>query len=151
MTLSFGLTAPKLLEELKDGVERLKGNDLDRSLARECACKAWHLCDHAFKALGSNSQFSDLKELQRYVRCACPELAYLQAICNESKHGERSKHDKVTDQIKAACYRGGAFSRAFDTPSLEIELADDRKVFVPEVFYPAVEFWSTFFKDHGIK
>ena len=52
MTRSFGLDAPSALEALKTNMERIRGDDLNEDLARDCACKAWHLCEHVFKEPG---------------------------------------------------------------------------------------------------
>ncbi|MCY4355835.1 MAG: hypothetical protein OXC09_13885 [Truepera sp.] len=152
MTLSFGLTAPNLLEELKDYVERFRDNDLDEGLARDCAWRAWHLCDYVFEELGPNSQFPCPKKLKNHVKCVCPELAYIQDIWNATKHVEITRY---TPQVKAARYHGGAFScdfsHDFDISHLRVVLADGQWVFFADVIDRAVEFWSAFFKDHGIE
>ena len=123
MTRSFGLDACSALEALKISVERFKDDDLNEDLARECACKAWHLCDHVSKAFGPNSPFASLRELQENARDVCPELAYLQDICIESKHGEIKTY-VAHIKVKEARHRRGAFSnafsRAFDISRLEI-------------------------------
>lgn len=151
MTCSFGLDARSALEALKTSVERFKDDDLNEDLARECACKAWHLCDHSSKALGPNSPFPTLKKLQKHARGVCPELAYLQDICTESKHGEITRYVAC---IKEARHNGGAFSngfsRAFDISRLELELHDGQTVFFVDVVDRAVGFWLDFFQDHGI-
>ena len=152
MTRSFGLNAPSALEALKSNVERFKDDDLDEDLARDCACKAWHLCDHVSKALGPNSPFPTLKELQDHVRGVCPELAYLQDICNESKHAEITRY---VARIKEARHHRGDFSskdfsRDFDISCLEIELLGGQTVWFLDVVGRAVGFWSDFFEKHGI-
>ena len=86
MTRSFGLDAASALKALKTASERFQNDDLNEDLAREYALKAWHLCDHVFHALGSTSRFATLGDLQEHVRNTCPDLAYLQDICTESKH-----------------------------------------------------------------
>ena len=86
MTRSFGLDAASALEALKDASERFKNDDLNEDLARDCAIKSWQLCDHVFNALVATSRFTKLKEFQKHIRRICPELAYLQDICIESKH-----------------------------------------------------------------
>ena len=153
MTRSFGLDAPSALEALKTNMERIRGDDLNEDLARDCACKAWHLCEHVFKALGSNSQFPKLKDLKDHVRRSCPELGYLQDICNESKHGEITRY---TPRINEAEFRDGDFSpqdfdpHDFDVPRLEIELLGGQTVFLLDVVDRAVGFWSDFFEGQGI-
>ena len=151
MTRSFGLDAPSALEAFKTSVERLKDRDLDEDLARDCACKAWHLCDHISKALGPNSPFPTLKELQDHVRGVCPQLAYLQDICNESKHAEITRY---VARIKEDRYHRGAFSkdfsRDFDISRLEVEVLGGQTVWFLDVVGRAVGFWSDFFEKHGI-
>ena len=117
MTRSFGLDATSALEALKISVERFKDDDLNEDLARDCACKAWHLCDHVSKALGPNSPFSSVKELQDHVKGLCPDLAYLRDICIESKHGEITRHVAHIKVKEARHHRGdfsNDFSRDFD-------------------------------------
>ena len=151
MTRSFGLDAPVALQALRTAVQRFKDDDLDVDLARDCAGKAWHLCDHVFKALGSNAEFVKLTQFQDHVRAACPELAYLQDICIESKHAEIARY---TPRIDEARVHVGAFSRGFsndfDTSRLEIVLSGGRKVLFNDVVDRAVEFWSTFLEAHGL-
>ena len=153
MTRSFGLDACSALEALKTSVARFKDDNLNVDLARECACKAWHLCDHVFKAFGPDSPFATLRELQAHARVVCPELAYLHDICIESKHGEITTY-VAHIKVKEARHHGGAFSnafsRAFDISRLEIELLDGQTVFFIDVVDRAVGFWLDFFEDHGI-
>ena len=77
MTRSFGLDAASALKALKTASERFQNDDLNEDLARDCAIKAWQLCDHVFNALGSTPRFATLGGLQNHVKHTCPELAYL--------------------------------------------------------------------------
>ena len=153
MTRSFGLDASSALESLRTAVERFKEDGLNVDLARDCAGKAWHLCDHVFKALGRNSEFARLRELQDHVRAACPELFYLQDICTESKHAEITRYSPHIDEARGHI---GDFSSEdfcsddFDTSRLEIGLPSGRKVSFNDVADRAVEFWSTFLEARGI-
>ena len=153
MTRSFGLDASSALEALKTTVEKFEDDDLNEDLARDCAIKAWHLCDHVFIALGSNSQFPNLKDLKYHVIRNCPELSYLKDICNESKHAEITKYEARIK--KAHLHRGGfkskAFSRGFNISRLEVMLSDGQPILFNDVVDRAVEFWSKFFGDNGIK
>ena len=152
MTRSFGLDAPSALKAFRSTVERLKDDDLNVDLARDCAGKAWHLCDHVYKALGSSSEFTRLGEFQKHVRGACPELSYLQDICVESKHAVIKLY---APSIDAACFHRGDFSRDFssedfDTSRLEVVLRQGQRVLFNEVVDRAVEFWSGFLDARGI-
>ena len=154
MTRSFGLDARSALEALKTSAERFKSDDLNEDLARDCACKAWHLCDHVFKALGPNSSFESLQKLQEHVRGVCPELAYQQDICIESKHGELTRY---TPRIDEAKFQDGDFDprdfdpHDYDVARLEIKLAGGQTVLFSDIVDCAVTFWSKFFDDFGIK
>ena len=152
MNRSFGLDAPSLLEEFKGVVDNFKKDDLNGELARDCALKAWHLCDHVFTALANGSQFTTLRKLQDHVKQACPELAYLQDICIETKHAKITKYAPRIDETRS---HGGAFSkdfsRDFDISRLEIELTGGQTVWFIDVVDCAVTFWSQFFVAHGIK
>ena len=152
MTRSFGLDAPSALKALKTASERFNNDDLNEDLARDCAIKAWQLCDHAFNALGSTSRFATLGGLQDHVKDACPELAYLQDICIASKHGEILRY---TPRIDEARFKGGAFShdfsRDFDISRLEIELPGGQTIFFNDVLDRAVNFWSKFFDDNLVE
>ena len=151
MTRSFGLDAASALKALQTASERFRNDDLNEDLARDCAIKAWQLCDHVFNALGSTSRFATLGGLQDHVKHTCPELAYLQDICTASKHGEISRY---TPRITEARFQGGAFSRDFsrdfDISRLEIELPGGQTIFFNDVADRAVDFWSKFFDDNGI-
>ena len=153
MTRSFGLDAHSALQAFAAAVKRLKYDALNEDLARDCAIKAWHLGDHVFKVLSSSAQFKDLGALQNHVREACPELAYLQEICIESKHAELRKYEPRTDTAK---FRGGDFSHLdfdphdFDTDRLEINLTGGRTMLFSDAVDRALCFWSTFFDDNGI-
>ena len=154
MTRSFGLDAPSALEALTIAVERFKRDELNADLARECAGKAWHLCDHAFKALGANSGFGKLRTLQEHVREACPELAYLQDICIESKHAQITMYTPRIDaaRVHVGDFSGEDFSSAdFDTSRLEIVVRGGKAVSFNDVVDRAVEFWSDFMDAHGIR
>ena len=154
MTRSFGLDALSALEALRIAVKKFRHDDLNEDLARDCAGKAWHLCDHVFKALAPNPLYAKLQALQKHVREGCPELAYLQDICTESKHAEITRY---TPRIVAARHHNGDFSRDdfssddFDTTRLEIELCGGKMVSFNDVIDHALDYWSRFFDDHSIR
>ena len=153
MTRSFGLTASSALQALRDAAGRFEQDPLNVDLARECAQKAWHLCDHFFHEAGPNSTFPDLGSLQDHVRQACPELGYLQDICIASKH---AKITRYTPSIREARKLDGDFCREdfdqndFNVPRLEITLIHGRQLLFDEVLERAVAFWTQFFRNHGI-
>ncbi len=153
MARSFGLEATSALEAFKSAVQRLGVDVLNEDLARDCAIKAWQLCDHVFIALGPGSQFARLTDFQNHVRGSCPELGYLQDICTEAKHGKISKYSPRIDEAR---HRPGDFSpddfssEDFDTSRLEIELPGGQTVLFADVVDRAVAFWSQFFFTHKI-
>lgn len=154
MTRSFGLNALSALEALRTAVMKFRHDDLNEDLARDCAGKAWHLGDHIFKALGPNLPYAKLSAFQNQARVDCPELAYLQDICIESKHAEITWR---SPRIVAARTHTGDFSRDdfssddFDTTRLEIELCGGETVSFNDVIDRALDYWSRFFDDHGIR
>ena len=84
MSGSFGLDAASALEKFRTAVKRFEIDALNEDLARDCAYEAWHLCDHAWQVLGSNSSFASLPKLRIHASHACPELAYLQSLSTTS-------------------------------------------------------------------
>ena len=134
MTRSFGLDAASALKALKTASERFKNDDLNEDLARDCAIKAWQLCDHVFNA--GSTRFATLGGL-RHVKHTCPELAHDIAL---NLNMERFQG------IRLARFHGGAFSRAF---SFDISCLDPGG---QTIFFnlDAVDFWSKFFDDNGI-
>ncbi len=153
MIRSFGLDAPTALRALEITVEKLKVDILNEDLARDCAIKAWHLCDHVFIALGPESPFPTLADLKSQVRAGCPELGYLQDVCTDAKHGRISRYAPRTLEAR---HRVGDFSpddfssADFHTSRLEIELPGGRTVLFSDAVDRAVVFWTQFFDDHGI-
>ena len=153
MSLSFDLTAASALQELRDAASAFRHDELNETLARECAQKAWHLCDHLFLEIGATSGFPKLWSLQGHVRQECPELEYLQAICIASKHGTITKFTpSVIDTNKL----DGDFSHEdfdphdFNVPRLEITLSDGQNLLFGDVLDCAVSFWIQFFRKHGL-
>lgn len=151
MTRSFDLDARTALAELQRAMEEFRSNDLDDALARNVAVKAWHLGDHAFKALGTRSGFDSLPQFQNHVRDECPELAWLQDVCIETKHGEITRYPP---RIHAARLHRGSFSRGFsrgfDVSRLEISFPDGQKVWFIDAAERALEFWWRFLEDNGL-
>ncbi len=154
MTRTFGLNARRGLESLKNTAEMLRADTLDEDLALVFSNKAWHLCDHVFEALASNSQFSKLQDLQAHVRNHCPELAYLQDICTESKHAKINRYEP---SVESATHHKGDFclkdfdSRDFDTSRLEIKLYNGLTIPYIDAVNRAVDFWSKFFEEYELR
>lgn len=157
MTLAFGLNAPARLAALKRAVERFRADSRNKDLAGDCACKTWHLCEHVLEVLKAgeaNFPFTKMEDWHDYMKGVCPELAHLQVICNAAKHGNTITR---TGDIEDTHDRPGDFDPKdfcpvdWDTPRLEIELTNRKKVPLINVLDPAVAFWSQFFDDRGIK
>ena len=152
MSRSFGLDADLALAALEDAVERFKKDDLNEDLARDCAIKAWHLCEHVFDEHAVSLPFAGLSDFQGHVRGACPELAHLEVICNASKHGESLRNK---GRVREARHHRGAFSRGFsrdfDVSRLEVELTDGTRVDFEDVIDRAVAYWFQFFSRYGFR
>ena len=80
MTYSFGLNVFDYLRALQESVERFRLDYLNKVLAQDCACKAWHLQEHVFRVPQVERQFAKRDDFRRYVTDACPELA----LCGSS-------------------------------------------------------------------
>ena len=157
MTRSFGLDAPSALQALTDDARKLTdgelADDLNVVLARDCAIKAWHLCEHAFQVESVTDRFPTLRSLQDHVKEHCPDLAYLQEVCNETKHGWIRKPDPC---VADTWPHPGDFSARdwdpgdFDTPELRVELVDGHVLSYRAVLQRVVVFWQDFFRQYGI-
>ena len=153
MSRSFGHDAPSALEALESAAERFGNDDLNLDLARQCAIKAWHLCDHAFKTDSVNSRFKSLGDFQAHAKRACPELGYLQDICTESKHGEITRYEPQIDETR---YHHGDFSGDdfdpddFDVSRLEVDVRG-RTFSFSAVLERVVVYWSKLFEEYQIK
>lgn len=154
MTLTFGQNAPSRLAALKSAAKRFGDDYLNKDLAGDCAIKAWHLSDHVFQALGSNLPFANLADFRSHVKSACPDLAHLQVICDAAKHGDVLRQ---TGEIAGTGEHLGAFDRNdfdprdFDTDRLQIVLKSGKEVSFDDALDSALQFWSQFFRDHGIE
>ena len=82
MTYSFGLNVFDYLRALQESVERFRLDYLNKVLAQDCACNAWHLQEHVFRVPQVERQFVKCNDFRRYVTDACPELDLLRVICN---------------------------------------------------------------------
>ena len=120
---------------------------LIEDLDRECAVRAWHRCDHVWQALGPKSSFVSLRKVQDHAKSFCPGLAYLQAICTESKHAVITRYEL---RLKAARHHIGDLSRDefssedFDASRLELEQLDGHTVHFGNVVRRTVDFWADF-------
>ena len=153
MTLTFGQDASSRLAVLKSAAERFGDDNLNKDLAGDCAIKAWHLSDHVFQALGSNLPFAHFEDFRSHVKVACPDLAHLQVICDAAKHGDVLRK---TGEIAGTGEHLGAFDRNdfdprdFDTDCLQIVLTNGKELSFDDALDSALQFWSQFFRDHGI-
>ena len=157
MTRSFGLDAASALRVLTDDARKFADgefrDELNVVLARDCAIKAWHLCEHAFQVESVADRFPTLRSLQDHVKEQCPDLAYLQEVCNETKHARITKPDPC---VADTWSHGGDFSSRdwhpddFDTPQLRVQLVDGRVLAYRTILQRAVAFWQDFFQAHGI-
>ena len=146
MSRSFGLDADGAFKELLQVQERFKNDDLNTQLARDCALNAWRLVDYFFNELPDDSKFKSLNAFKQHIRSICPELAYLQDVCNESRHGVITKYKPCVDETKM--HRGRftrGFSRGFDISRLVIILNDGcAKVDFEDALDQAVRFWTKY-------
>ena len=153
MSLSFDLTASSALQALRDAADTYKRGELNAERARECAQKAWHLCDHFFHEAGPTSGFPDLRSLQDNVKRACPELGYLQDICVASKHARIMKYKPSvadTHKLDGDFCREDFDAHDFSVPRLEVTLSDGHQLLFDDLLDCAVSFWTHFFRRYGL-
>lgn len=60
MIRSLGLDAASAVEVLQTSVKKFEDEGLHEDLARECAVRAWPLCDPVWQALGPKFSFASL-------------------------------------------------------------------------------------------
>ena len=144
-SISFDLDASTLLQELIEDRERFSKDELNTSLARQLAFKAWHMCDHTYK---QSSSFKSLRELQHHVKSQCSDLEYMQDICNATKHAEVKRY---TPRIMSTELHQGAFSNGdwdrsdWDVSRLQLIENDGSKVDFLDSLDRVIQYWSNFF------
>ena len=111
MTLSFGLNSARdCLNDFVSKVDHFDQDDLNTSLANDCAIAAWTVLDWVFKSDGARLGYGELRDLQDDLKAQCPSLGYLQDIANARKHGKITKYQP---KVKSTGLHRGGFSRGF--------------------------------------
>ena len=68
MTRSFGLDAASALRALTDDARKFADgefrDELNVVLARDCAIKAWHLCEHAFQVATAGVKWHEIGQVE---------------------------------------------------------------------------------------
>ena len=144
-TRNFGLDSTTLLQELLETQSKLKSDPTNKSLARDCAIKSWHMCEHVFRQSHIQSEYTSLRGFQDHAKTDCPELAYMQDICNATKHVQITKYDpsiRSTELSGGFCPLG--FSRGFDVRRLKIITGDNQKEDFLDAVDCVVQFWRSY-------
>ena len=136
-------------------MEALRVDSLNTDIARTCALQAWHLSEHVFYALPLERSPYCLRNFKKYIKRECPELSYMQDICNATKHAKilsYNPHTRATRIQKNGDFHHDDFDpHDFDTPRLEVELHNGQLILFIDVADAAVDFWSSFFDKYGIE
>jgi len=146
-TRNFGLDSTTLLQSLEEGWEQLNTDPLNKQIARQCAINAWHMCDQLQVQTDKKQQFRNLRELQDHVKTVCPELAYMQDICIESKHAQITRHPPSI--LSAELYKGDFCPLDFDRKDwnvsrLKITTSDNNEVDFLDALGCVIQFWRTY-------
>ena len=146
-TRNFGLDSTTLLQELLDAQSKLESDPLNESLARDCALKSWHMCEHAYRLSHIQSKYTSLHDLQHHAKSKCPELSYMQDICNATKHVQITKYEP---SIRSAELSDGDFCsgdwdlKDFDVGILKIITSDSKELDFVDALDSVVQFWRSF-------
>jgi len=157
MSITFGMrSARDCLEDFRAKVSRYRDNDLDESLAMECAIAGWSIVDWVFDQHVQDSRWTNKErrkaffELQKTVKTECASLDLLQDIANARKHRTIEHYPRT---VLIARKHGGAFdnsfSRDFDISRLVLETRDQEFDFEDTVV-SALEYWDRYFAQNGI-
>ena len=111
MSLTFGMkSAGECLQEFRNKIDQFDKDDLNTSLAMECAIAGWSVADWIFECDGQRLGYNKLRDLQDEIREQCQSLSHLQDIANARKHKEI---DHYTPSVKSSGQREGDFNRDF--------------------------------------
>lgn len=143
-------TANDCLQDFRNKCHKFSNDDLNTSLAMECAVSAWTVIDWVFKCDGERLNFTNLRELQDYVRDECPKLGYLQDIANARKHKTVTFYEaKVKQTNKHLGSFSTAFSRDFDITRLEFSTGSECFSF-QDTFEDVLAFFKKYFEQNNI-
>lgn len=139
-------TARDVLNELQQDIASFKNDDLNTSLAREIAEKSWHLCDWIFHESGPKLGFDRLRDLQDFAKQQCPELAYMQDICNESKHAKITRYSPVVEEAyDATVFEAGVFEEGVFSRGLMIDIVGGGSILFSDTLDNIFEYWRSHF------
>lgn len=154
MSMTFGMNTPSdCLKDFRQKADLLSKDDLNTSLAMDCAIAAWSVVDWIYESNGQSLGYQNLRSFQDSVRNQCKALDYLQDIANSRKHKSISKY---TPKVKSADRVGGILAFAF---RLSFDLGADRLVFhtdneqhdIIDTLQQALTFFDTFFTQNNIE
>lgn len=103
-------SAGDCLQDFKNKIDQFSNDDLNTSLAMDCAVAGWTVADWIFKCDGQRLGFNKLRSLQDEIRLQCQSLSHLQDIANARKHREIEIYIPT---VKSSEVRRGAFGRGF--------------------------------------
>lgn len=151
MSLSFDMqSAGDCLQDFRNKIDQFDKDNLNKSLAMDCAIAGWSVVDWIFKCDGQRLGYKKLVNLQNDIKANCQSLDYLQDIANARKHKEINRYIPV---VKSTGKHGGAFgpgfSRGFDTTRLVFHTDDGEVNFWSTLQY-ALDYYEEYFEQNEI-
>ena len=144
MDYSFGINSlEKYWEAAQKKAHDFLADDLNESLAIECAQYLWHLCDWYYQERQSEIPYNQLSDLKGAFGKECQSLRVMRDVCNGSKHAGLDGTNNPVIR-KTALHEGAfsaAFSSGFDATMLEAMLVDGTTVAFYEEVRKCLDFW----------
>ncbi|MGD1887531.1 MAG: hypothetical protein ACFB01_10515 [Cohaesibacteraceae bacterium] len=157
MSNSFGMkSARDCLEDFRRKVVRYRADDLNESLALDCAMAGWSLVDWVFDEYVREDNWSntrrskELLSFKQHLKRDCPSLDLLQDIANARKHRRVENYGKTV--LEARSHSGGfssGFSRGFNISRLIIVTAD-REFDFEDTVVATLDCWDRYFDREGL-
>ena len=151
MSLTFDMqSAGDCLHDFRNKIDQFDKDDLNTSLAMECAIAGWTVADWIYKCDGQRLGYKRLRDLQDEIRGQCQNLAHLQDITNARKHKEITMYAPL---VKSSETRGGSFNssfnRSFDISRLVFN-TDTDQFDVWNTLQGALTYYEAYFKRNNI-
>ncbi|SNY90423.1 hypothetical protein SAMN04515647_0589 [Cohaesibacter sp. ES.047] len=137
-------------QDFKNKIYQFDKDNLNTSLAMECAIAGWTVPDWIFKCDGQRLGYESLRDLQDEIKKECQELEHLQDIANARKHKEVTRY---TPLVKSSGKREGAFSsgfsRGFDITRLVLQ-TDAGEISFWTTLQSVLDYYDLYFKKNNI-
>ncbi len=151
MSLTFEMqSARDCLEDYKRKLVQIESDDLNTSVAMDCAVAGWSIADWIFNCDGRRLGYANLQYLQNALREQCRSLAYIQDIAIGRKHKDVTYY---VPTVKSTGTHNGAFSHGFssgfDISRLVFE-TEDGEFHLGDTLQNVLSFYETYFEQNEI-